>query len=152
MKRLFKRTWKRALVIAGVIQVVRSPLDAYDAYQQYRDVLVSLLDDARRVAKPVAAGVVTFIATAAPSPVDPPSAPLCAGANQINATFSFEQSHVFENMNVSDCNTMVRVVMNTPLTPGTGQLQLSLHAQALPSIAHATGSIANATKTNSTIQ
>ena len=50
------------------------------------------------------------------------------------------QSHAFEDMNVNDCNRMVRVVTNTSLTPGTGQLRLNLYASA-------TGS-----STNSSIQ
>src|SRR6266850_3674472 len=106
MKRFINRTWKWAVGAATVIAVAKAPFEAYDTYQRYRDVLGSLLvsladalDDARTAMKPVAAGVVTFIATAtAPSPVNPPTAPLrevpssfalqCAGANQINSTVS----------------------------------------------------------------
>jgi len=57
------------------------------------------------------------------------SAPLCADATQINVTVS-DQWRAFEDMNVNDCNRMVRVVTNTSLTPGTGQLRLNLYANA----------------------
>ncbi len=68
MKRLLKRTWKQALLIAGVIQVARSPLDAYDAYQRY----VSLLDDARTALKPAGVVILAFFATATAGPaLDP---------------------------------------------------------------------------------
>src|SRR5713101_1063489 len=137
MKRLLKRHLKRIGKWAtGIYVVYKMVKDGFDAYDTLKRVY-SLLDDARTAMKPVVAGVVAFIATStAPSSVDPPTAPLrevpssfalhctVANANQINSTVSAEW-RVFENMNVNDCNRMVRVATNTSLTPGTGAAVLA---------------------------
>jgi hypothetical protein len=80
------------------------PADLLVALSRAREVVVSLLPD-----------------TPAASAAYASTAPRCAGASQSNAV------RVFDDMNVNTCDSGLRVVlMNTSLTPGTGELRLSL--------------------------
>lgn len=117
-KRERRRLWKRAKrVLVFLAWLIPSPLyspwpgDLLVALSRARDVAGSLLPD-------------TPAAYAS-------TAPRCAGASQSNAV------RVFDDMNVNTCDSGLRVVLvNTSLTPGTGELRFNV-----ANATHANGSI-----------
>src|SRR5262245_8000924 len=104
-----------AVLVMLLIWFYPKPTDLLDSLSRAPEIVRSLLPDA-------------------PITVAYPPTPRCAPITQSNA------ARVFDDMNVSDCGSGLRVALSTSLTPGTGELRFNLASASVTNATHANGS------------